>query len=547
MQRGDGKIISLMTNYQSKACKECSKSFEIFPEDFEFYKKMKVTAPTCCPSCRQQKRIAFRNERSLYKRNCELCGKSMVTVYSPDKNLHVYCKDCWWSDKWDAEKYGRDFDFNRSFFEQFEELMKVVPRIDLINVQHENSEYTNYGFRNKDCYLVYTSDENEKCFYGAYVWDSVGCFECLYVLDSKYSYGCIDCVNMYESQDCRMSEACQTCRNCYDCRNCSDCFGCAGLRHKQYYFLNEKLEKDEYEKRMSEVLADKNALENCLKKYENLMANLPRKAVFQVNCQDCVGNYLKNSKNLYWCFDGRGGEDIKWGTNISTHVHHCYDMDGCGFIEWSAEVICCGIDGTNNCFASDHLWNGNYEVFYSSYCMSNHDLFGCVGLKHKDYCILNKKYSKEEYEKLREKIVEHMKKTGEFGDFFPIKISPFAYNETLAGHQYPLSKEEVLKRGWKWKDEDKRDYLPQTKEILACEKCRKNYKIIPQELEYLKKWKLPTPRLCPECRHKERDALRMPRNLWRRKCDKCATEMWAGYKPGGEEKVYCEKCYLETI
>lgn len=543
-------------------CKQCSANFEVSPKDLEFYKQMKVIPPTCCPPCRQQRRLAFRNERNLYKRNCDMCGKSVVTVYSPDKNFAVYCKDCWWSDKWDAEKYGRDFDFNRSFFEQFEDLMKDVPRLALINVQHENSDYTNYGYMNKDCYLVYTSDENEKCYYGAYIWDSVGCFDCLYVLDSKYSYGCVDCINVYESQNCRMCEACQTCCYCYDCRNCSDCFGCVGLRHKQYYFLNEKLKKAEYEKRMNEVLSDKKALKDCLKKYGELMASLPRKAVFQVNCQDCVGNYIKNSKNLYWCFDGRGAEDAKWGTNLSTRIYHCYDMDGCGWIEWSAEGICNGLDGTNHCFAADHLWNGNYEVFYSSYCMGGHDLFGCIGLKHQNYCILNKKYSKEEYEKLREKIVEHMKKTAEFGEFFPIVISPFAYNETLAWHQYPLSKKEILDKGWRWKDDDKRDFLPQSfvvpekiedvgenilKEILACEKCKKNFKIIAQELKYLRKWSLSVPKKCPECRHKERDALRMPRNLWKRKCDKCAMEIWSGYEIGCKEKVYCEKCYLQIL
>jgi len=547
---------------ETKNCKICQQSFQIQLEDLEFYKQLKVDTPQCCPACRQQKRMAFRNERNLYKRNCDLCGKSMVTIYSPDKKFAVFCKDCWWSDKWDAEKYGRDFDFNRPFFEQFEELMKAVPRLDLVNVQHENSDYTNYGYANKDCYLLYTSDENEKCCYGAYVWDSLGCIDNCYILDSKYSYDCVDCVGMYECQHCRMCESCQNCKNCYDCRNCSDCFGCAGLRRKQYYFLNEKLEKGEYEKRISAVLSDEAALKDCLEKHQKLLTDLPRRAVFQVNCQDCVGNYLKNSKNLYWCFNGRGAEDVKWGTNLSGKVYHCYDMEGCGRIEWSAEGISSGLDGTNHCFAIDHLWNGNIDIYYSSYCMSNHDLFGCVGMRHKEYCILNKKYSKEEYEKLREKIVDHIKKTGEWGDFFPIKISPFAYNETLAAHEYPLSKEEVLKRGWKWKDEDKRDFLPQKyvmpkkledvgedilKEILACMKCGKNYKIISQELNYLKKWKLPVPKLCPDCRHKERDALRMPRNLWKRKCDKCGTEIWAGYKPGSAEKVYCEKCYLLLI
>ena len=34
--------------------------------------------------------------------------------------------------------------------------------------------------------------------------------------------------------------------------------------------------------------------------------------------------------------------------------------------------------------------------------------FGCVGFKHKQYCILNKQYTKEEYEKLVQKIIKQM-------------------------------------------------------------------------------------------------------------------------------------------
>jgi hypothetical protein len=52
---------------------------------------------------------------------------------------------------------------------------------------------------------------------------------------------------------------------------------------------------------------------------------------------------------------------------------------------------------------------------------------------------LNKQYTKEEYEKLLPKIIAHMKKTGEWGEFFPISISPFNYEETPAMDYYPLT------------------------------------------------------------------------------------------------------------
>lgn len=81
---------------ETKTCQNCKQNFVIEPEDFNFYEKIKVPSPTLCVDCRQQRRYAWRNERTLYRRNCDLCGKNMVTIYSPNKPYKVYCHDCWW-------------------------------------------------------------------------------------------------------------------------------------------------------------------------------------------------------------------------------------------------------------------------------------------------------------------------------------------------------------------------------------------------------------------------------------------------------------------
>ena len=72
----------------------------------------------------------------------------------------------------------------------------------------------------------------------------------------------------------------------------------------------------------------------------------------------------------------------------------------------------------------------------------------------KEYCILNKPYSKQEYGTLAGKIADHMISTGEWGEFFPHQYSLHDYNETLAQDFYPLTKQEVLNRGWTWRDDD---------------------------------------------------------------------------------------------
>lgn len=527
-----------------KSCKHCGAGFEVSAGDLEFYKKLDWPAPTFCPACRQQRRMAFRNEHSLYRRPCDLCKRPFIGAYSVDKKLQAYCKDCWWGDKWNAEKHARDFDFSKPFFEQFDELKRNVPCLGTVNLQDENSEYGSHCYANKDCYLCFTSDENEQCFYCTYTWKSFNCFDCLHVVDSKYCYECVDCMGMYESQFCQFCEAGQSLKFCFDCKNCKDCFGCAGLRHKQYCFYNEQLTKDEYEKRMSVAMAD---MAGAKKRARELSDKLPRRALFNVNCENCVGDYLKNCSNLHHCFDGNEAEDCKWMTNFPRQVHHCYDVEGAGMIEWSAEIIGCGAGGCNRLFACEYVWNASYDVYYSSYCVSSHDLFGCVGIRNKQYYILNKPYEKEAYFEMKARIVEHMRATGEWGEFFPVKDSSFAYNESVAMEYYPLSKEEVLAKGWGRKEPEKRDHLPPSKEILACVKCAKNYKLVPQELAYLKKYNLPVSGECMDCRASMRASMRNPRQIFERACGKCAAVIVTTYEPERKETVHCEKCYLETL
>ncbi|MBI3335284.1 MAG: hypothetical protein HY001_02190 [Candidatus Portnoybacteria bacterium] len=132
-------------NTEARICQNCKVEFTIEPADFKFYEKIKVPPPTWCPECRLQRRLAWRNPRSIYKRTCDLCGEEKIGVYSPDKPFKVYCSPCWSSDKWDAMEYGRDYDFSRPLFEQYRDLLKAVPLMGLYVFESTmvNSEYTN--------------------------------------------------------------------------------------------------------------------------------------------------------------------------------------------------------------------------------------------------------------------------------------------------------------------------------------------------------------------------------------------------------------------
>src|SRR3989344_5133858 len=152
-------------NPEIKNCQNCKKDFTIESEDFKFYKKIKVPAPTFCPECRAQRRMLFRNERVFFKTACDLCKKNIISMYNPNDKFKVFCDKCWWGDGWDAKVYQSSYDWQESFFLQWTKLLKQVPLIHTWRFNNINSEYMNYGTENKNCYLSYSILYNENVSY----------------------------------------------------------------------------------------------------------------------------------------------------------------------------------------------------------------------------------------------------------------------------------------------------------------------------------------------------------------------------------------------
>lgn len=138
---------------------------------------------------------------------------------------------------------------------------------------------------------------------------------------------------------------------------------------------------------------------------------------------------------------------------------------------------------------------------------------------------------------------------------------------------FPMEKEEVLANGWRWKDDmpgtrgkETRTEIPDSihdtpddiiNDILACETCGKNYKIIKQEYAFYKQCVIPIPRTCFDCRFASRIAQRNHTQLYHRQCmcektehdhsGKCPTTFETTYSPDRLELVYCEQCYRKEV
>lgn len=555
-----------------KSCKICSATFEITDEDFKFFERISpvingknytVNPPTLCPECRYLRRYAFRNERSLYTRKCDLCKQHKIFLFSPDKPHVTYCQPCWQSDLWDPMDYGRDYDFSKTFFDQYLELKLQIPQRGMQqDGTLENCEYCSYGGNSKNCYLAFTSLYSEDVYYANCCLLSKNIVDCTECIETELCYECVYCRKCY---NLAYSNDCVGCRDSYlleNCQNCSNCIACKNLRNKEYHIYNKPVSKEEFE------AFKKNLLESGIKKEKEKFGKwklqLPYLYGHFVNVENSTGDYLEGTKNCINCFEVvLNTQDCKHSQYSGWNSRDMMDVTSCGK---NAELM-------YETQGADELYHSAFVNFartsHDCYCcegiMSCENCFGCYGLKHKKYCILNKQYTKEQYEEILPKIIEKMKKDGEWGEYFPYQLSPFGYNETISQEFVPLTREEALKRGFNWSDYEnpkpkisnilKARELPKiqdtTDEILnaaiECEITGKPFKIIRQELEFYKKQGLSLPTKHPDQRHKERIATKNPYKLWDRNCAKCGLAIKTAYAPDRPEIIYCEKCYLEAV
>ncbi len=566
-------------------CSQCSAPFEITPDDLAFYEKVSpvfngktelIPPPTLCPDCRRQRRLTWRNEKKLYHRKCDLTGRQIISIYSPDKPFKVFDSDEWHSDKWDPMTFGRPFDFTRPFFAQWEELRSNVPLPSMnLRYQNENSDYTNLSARNKNCYLIFAANDNEDCYYSTYLHRSQNVVDCFFTFDSQRCYECIDCYNGYNLLYAK------NCKNCSDsallsnCQSCKNCLGCVNLKNKQYYIFNQQCTEEEFTKKYAEAIRSRQELEQARAEFLNLEATLPHPFLSGHSNDNVSGDHISSSKNVHDSYDVTYCEDCKYCVwwHRAKNCYDCYGWALPGELGYENHLVG---NGFYNVRFSESCANDVSNLLYCRYCEnSTSDCFGCLGLVHKKYCILNTQYTQQEYEELMPRIIEHMRKppyqshagsgTGqEWGEFFPAALSPYGYNETVAQEYFPLSEEQVRSRGWNWRqeDEEEKQYLGPTVpipdtvadvadsitgSILTCEVTKRPYKIIPQELQFYREMNISLPVRCFDQRHKERMALRNPRRLWDRECAKCKKEIMTSYSQDRPEIVYCESCYLETV
>lgn len=554
-----------------KAGAPVSEKFYIRPEDIEFYKKIRVPLPTLSPLERSRRRMAFAPGYTFFLVQSAAGEKPLISVYPPNTPFKIYEHTLWFSDGWDPVAFAKTFDASRTFFDQFRELQLQVPRPNLLtDSSNFNSEYTNNSVHLKNSYMTFDSLNGENLYYCDACSGSKDCVDCWNAeqCDSCYKcwggqlYACVYCVRSYQ---------CIESFFLYDCTNCEHCFMSANLRNKKYCFYNEQMTKEAYEEKLRSInLGDHRVFQKYLADFEALQQNAVRKNTYNERAINSTGDWLVNSRDCFQVLFAIDSQRVCYSQGVMNYRDSYDALFGLGG-EQCYEFLATSMGENNFSVKFSSLINNSRDLEYCDLCWNCHDCFGCVGLQNKSFCIFNRPYAEEEYWPKVDAIKTAMLAHGEYGEFFPPRLSSFPYNASLAtSYQGYDDLEEARRYGYRIEEipeaiqttgdarillssalppdiKDMDDSI--TDKVIMDEANNKKFRITAYELAFYRKHNLPLPRAHPWVRMNQwRKDFDLRLRFFERPCGRCGNMMETSYAPERQEQnIYCEKCYLQEV
>lgn len=292
----------------------------------------------------------------------------------------------------------------QEFIEAYKKLRLSIPRWPDHKLQAENVDWGDYVYYTKNAFFCF---EDAYCEDIIFLFDSYkakDCYDGDYIIQSE---GCYDSVDTLECFNCTYLIFCERLYDshfCWDCRDSNNLFGCIHLQYKEYCVFNRQYTKEEYLKKVEEL--KKRPYEENLADMRKLALQFPVTTTIMARCENSdYCNQVFNSENLYLCFDSAHSEDSAYLYDAH-HNKYCFDMTQSHWSEFCYENTDC--DHLNSCYDMrdcDHM----SDSAFSEYCSNSNHLFGCIALKNQQYCILNKQYTSEEYDKQVQEIMASLK------------------------------------------------------------------------------------------------------------------------------------------
>lgn len=514
-----------------RTCKITKRSFQITKEEQEAYDHFALPYPEACREERLRQALCFLNERRLFWRTCSVTGQRIVSIYPETAPFPVVTTEVVQQLQAGNLRYGRDYDLRAPFFDQLYDVWRAVPRAATSAEQTVKSSAVHLTLFANHATLVSHSFYIDDCLYSLHLVDCKHCIDCLHCSRLTRSYQCVDCHDGALLRYSTHSSGCSDSWFLYDSRNCRHCLCCVGLQDKKFCIFNAPVSEHEYwETLRTWNLDNRSACEDVRDRFAAFVREHARNKFFTDNPGSGSGNSLYRSSRIvhsYNCQDSAGLID-------------CYALfraDGCvqgvGFgdgLEDSAQFISVGLGASRvvNCI---ECYDGVSDLSYSIGCKRSSHLFGCVGLVDREYCILNRQYSRSRYADLTGAIRRQLVTDGSWGRFFNLFFTPFAYNQSAAGDYMPLGEIQATYLGYGWAVEDEElrpsellravdaaggeigemplafsdraiETLPQ--QIYVCELMGKPFQLSPREITLYLELGVCPPARSFEQRHKER-------------------------------------------
>jgi len=396
-------------------------------------------------------------------------NKWLISKYPNTPRINICSMDDFNKNVDNLVKSWLEYDNKNNFFSNYKKLLLTVKLPNLFHyIVNSNCDYSEASLNSKNAYLSnFAINENENIFYTFRVQKSTNVYNSLYVINN--------CENIYfsrwitESFNIFYCSYVQNSANIWFSSNltwCSECIFCNDLDNQSYSIKNKKLSKKDYLEEKKIILKEKNNFLNYYNKCNKLWVNQ--------NSSNVTGNFIIESTNVdNWHYVSHN--------NISRNVMFTGNDNGVGnfndvFVAWWTWW---------NDFYGIHSawwWANLYcsisisfceNIFYSYYLENCSYCIWCIGLKNKSYCILNKQYTKEEWNIMADKIFSSMEKEGTLWNFFPWELNPFYFNDTVAWLIWWFTKEEVTKEWYMWRDEEIKVDIPEWSDVILTSELDK--------------------------------------------------------------------------
>ncbi|MEK7524297.1 MAG: hypothetical protein AAB588_04690 [Patescibacteria group bacterium] len=278
------------------------------------------------------------------------------------------------------------------FIKTFKELRTHSPHLFSTSRDNENSLYTEGIAYSKNAYYLFYGGWLQDCYYGEFLVKSQDCTDCLKIEQSSLCYECIECIECYNSNYLLKCASVQDSEYGIALRNCSHCFLSGNFQHASYVFKNKKYQKDEYEQLVRAYKKERSA-QQLYNEWLDLCKKMPRINVNMIQSENCIGNGISFSKNVFMGFDLVNAEDFLYSQEGGFGKDCCDTFLTTGELNYECYGVTKNSYNCNFCVGCTTCVNCEF----CNQCYDCSDCFGCVYLKGKKFYILNKPYSATDY------------------------------------------------------------------------------------------------------------------------------------------------------